>query len=151
MAAAGWIRAAVKVDDHRKPGIRRQLWRPDVQVQTVLAPMRIRQPPSGKLRGTPVQIGPPDAHWTRDAAPGTVPHADRQPAGPGRERPGLLNCRIEGAAESRNIAPHPQKRDLHRTVNGCLPVQSGMEFTRRSVRVGIRSSMNLRLNPTLCE
>lgn len=36
------------------------------------------------------------------------------------------------------------------TVNGCLPFQSGIESTRRSVLVGILSTMNRRLKPMLC-
>jgi hypothetical protein len=39
---------------------------------------------------------------------------------------------------------------VHRTEYGCFPVQSGIEFTGRSVLVGIGSIVNLRLNPTLC-
>jgi hypothetical protein len=39
---------------------------------------------------------------------------------------------------------------VHRTEYGCFPVQSGIEFTGRSVLVGIRSTMNLRLKPALC-
>src|SRR5580704_4936330 len=38
----------------------------------------------------------------------------------------------------------------HRIANGCFPVQSGTEFTSRSVPVRIRPTMNFRLKPTLC-
>lgn len=38
---------------------------------------------------------------------------------------------------------------IQRMENACFPVQSGIESTCRSVLVGIRSIMNLRLNPAL--
>jgi hypothetical protein len=53
-----------------------------------------------------------------------------------------------GPSQSERI--RVQRRAFQWMVYGCFPVQSGIEFTRRSVLVGIRSTINLRLNPTLC-
>ena len=44
----------------------------------------------------------------------------------------------------------PRLALFHRIANGCFPVQSGTEFTSRSVLIGIRLIMNFRLKPTLC-